>query len=173
MSLVCSHSEYLKLERPLPPTLVRCLDATDILDQQVWDTAARWSGLKEFGALYQTPALQKLNLETLIFLIPSENELNAMPPVAIVDLLKRSDDGALDLNYPRFYTTLTGIWLAVEGWKLMNASYYPLASTYVDHYKRVRKFFTERNTLREFLEALELYDFLYVFILFRIPCLAI
>ena len=53
VGLACSYTDYLKLERPSGTTLQRCLDATEISDQQVWDIATRWSGLRDFQALYQ------------------------------------------------------------------------------------------------------------------------
>ena len=98
----------------------------------------------------------------------------------IVDVLKQNDEGVLDqktpsehLDYRRFYTTLTGIWLAVESWKLLKASSYHLASTRQNQCERVRKLWAERKSLRELLEALELSDFLYVFLLYHMSCLDI
>ena len=72
---------------------MQCLDATTLADQQVCDIAARWSGLKYYAKLYQSPVVQQMLLNTPLW--TQHAVVKAEPAVDLSGLLEmqNKDDG--------------------------------------------------------------------------------
>ena len=74
------------------------------------------------------------------------------------------------LDYRRFYPALTGLWLALESAKSVKSVECDLLSRSNALSDRVRDLWTYRKDLMTTLEGIEVYDFIYGFIVPRLPC---
>ena len=171
--------------RPDYTILVQCLDADTLTDQQVWDIAARWTGLRNFAKLYENPAVRKMHSKGNCWVYHnwygSPMILHPKTAVDLARVLLRCQGklkGVHDwrpkcLDYARFYSALTGLWLNLESAKLAKSYECDLVSRSNDLFGRVAKLWSYREDLRATLEGIEVYDFLYSFIVPRLPCFSI
>ena len=155
--------------------LLQCLDASTLTDHQIRDIAARWSGLKYYAKLYQSPVVQKMFLNTPLW--TQHAVVKAQPAVDFPKILETQGKGnrmiepsQKQLDYGRFYAALTGLWLALESAKSVQSVECDLLSRSNALVDRVRKIWTYRRDFEAILQGIEIYDFVYAFLVPRLPC---
>lgn len=158
--------------RPSSAQFEKCLHASSVSDRQIWDIMARWQGLRSLQHLYIEPVINSKYIESPcitgdddpqesemldILRLASKKEISDEDGKATITAFSLSETG-------HFYKALTGYWVATESLRLAQECRYGLQSTENMTFDQIRAIWWHRMDLRESLDILEVFDFIYGFL---------
>ena len=162
---------------------MKCLRGHRLSDQNVWDIVARWQGLKTLFDLYRHPPTHQLYRQSQ----PCDLHDYEMPPAEIMqprlfqelrslptnhECVSNPDTTTADREtiYPYFYKALIRYWLICEAMRLAKICYYQLQSEENKTWEEIDYLISNSMSLWEAAHVLEVYDFVYDFLMRQLQC---
>ncbi|KAI9735981.1 MAG: hypothetical protein M1834_001447 [Cirrosporium novae-zelandiae] len=156
--------------------------ANDLTDEYVWDIVCRWQALRVLQDLYRDRSIHLTYCKSVFPYttgLDSEEALSKMcakeGPLSLPNVSETTSAETAKLPFSfqetqRFYKALTAHWLAIETLRLSRTSFYDTSSERPRRFDEVELLWRDCHdrTLQETLDILEVYDFVYGFLVRKI-----
>ncbi|KAI9837503.1 MAG: hypothetical protein M1819_007153 [Sarea resinae] len=151
-------------------------ECRNISDEHVWEIVCRWQGLRLIQDLYLHPIIQQAYSDSMFpydvhTLVDTLKLTEETPVPALKDCLISSKQRSFNSEQTgRFYAATTAHWLAIEALRLAHASTYHLSTERNTRYSQIHHMWkdNEEMSLQESFDVLEVYDFIYGYLLRKV-----
>lgn len=156
------------------------VSASDLKDEFVWSIACRWQGLRLLQDLYRHPSMRTAYSQSSLryrddYLSPEGREVlrkeGSLPTLEAPDNTPGLSLSPFDARQTqRFYQSLSAQWLAIEVLCLWRVSVFETSREQCQTFERILEIWSNnpQRGLSEAIDVLEIFDFVWGFLLRRI-----